>query len=482
MSADNQPFTSYEERLLQGVFARVWKYLAEIPNTATDVTKATSAEQLKNSLDLAVRQKGVDVETMLSDIDRYLSESVRTSHPHFMNPLWGGTNISSLAGEIISALTNTSMYTFELAPMATLIELEMIKTMSRLVGFGAGEGIFSTGGSNGNLMGLLCARDKKFPDAHEKGINGKQLIAFVSEDSHYSTSMAANVSGIGMDNLIAIPTDDDGKMIPKKLKESIAAEKRAGNLPFIVIATAGTTVRGAIDPINELAEICKQEYLWLHVDAAWGGAALLSSKTRSLLDGIEKADSICWDPHKMMGIHLVCSIFLVKDSGTLKKACSHTKDAHYLLLEESENVDLGRLSLQCGRRVDALKLWLAWRARGNAGWETLVDGYFDLADGLAKLVQEHPSLELACPNSLTNVCIRYVGGGLTDEMADKVTSEIRGRLISSGRFMVSISKLNGRPIIRAVIANPRVDSTVISELVSEIVSHGDDIRLEEESK
>jgi len=272
-----------------------------------------------------------------------------------------------------------------------------------------------------------------------------------------------------------VPCESSGKMDINKLEEYIATEKRAGKIPFCIIATAGTTVKGAIDPLEELVEICKREYLWLHVDAAWGGAALLSPKTRGLLSGIEKADSICWDPHKMMGMPLICSVFLVRDSGTLNKVCSHTDNAHYLFSDTSMDDDLGRKSLQCGRRVDALKLWLAWRAKGNDGWKNLVEQYFDVASYLTEKVRQQPLLELATEPSLTNVCIRYTGARLTTEKQDIANREIRIKLLESGRFMVSTSLVGGRPIIRAVISNPEVNEKVVDELLAAIIEIGNEI-------
>ncbi len=364
------------------------------------------------------------------------------------------------------------MYTFEIAPVATVIENEMISTMSKLIGYEAGEGTFTTGGSNGNLMGLLCARDRTIPDAQKLGLQGKQLVAFVSEESHYSTTMAVNTLGIGDDNLIRIKTDENGKIIPELLLDSIVAEKEAGRIPFCVIATAGTTVRGSIDPLEEMAEICRRENLWLHVDAAWGGAALLSPKTKGLLRGIEKADSICWDPHKMMGIQLICSVFIVKKRGTLNGVCSHTDSAHYLLLDDNKDADLGQKSLQCGRRVDALKLWLAWRAKGNDGWAELIERYFYLAQYMASKVKLHPNLQLLFKPSLTNVCIRFTHDDLDANTVDDINKKIRKEIIASGQFMISRSNVDQRPILRPVIANPRINENVINDMIKAIVSIG----------
>ncbi|MDP6378988.1 MAG: aminotransferase class V-fold PLP-dependent enzyme [Candidatus Thalassarchaeaceae archaeon] len=475
MADDKEALSDFDERLLQGVLARIWRHLGGQRDSTSRINKTVSPEELKRRLDLAVRREGIDIEEMLSDIDTYLAESVNTSHPHFMNPLWGGTNIASFAGEIITALTNTSMYTYEIAPMATLIENEMIATMGKLVGYEAGEGIFTTGGSNANLIGMLCARDRKLPDAPTDGIQGKELVAFISEDAHYSTIVAANILGIGKNNLIPISCDDEGKMIPELLEESIITEKRAGKIPFCVVATAGTTVVGAIDPLEEIGEICRREYLWLHVDAAWGGAALLSPKTRGLLRGIEKADSIGWDPHKMMGIQLVCSVLLVRNSGTLNKVCSHADTAHYLFSNKSKNYDLGRKSLQCGRRVDALKLWLAWRAKGDEGWRLQIEKYFSIAKYFADQVIENPLLELVIEPSMTNVCFRYTGARLTQEKQDTTNEQIRTELLASGRFMISTSLINGRTILRGVVANPSVSELVVDELLTTIVKIGNEL-------
>lgn len=465
--------SEYDEELLQGVFNRIWKYLKENGDRSTQLSHSLSTEELRDKIDLTISNNGANVETLLEDIDSYLNYSVRTSHPHFMNPFWGGTSVPSLVGEFITTLTNTSMYTFEIAPVATLIEKEMIKKMTSVVGYKEGGGTFTSGGSNGNLMGMLCARDYKFPTAKRDGLIGKKLVAFVSNESHYSVKIAANILGIGMDNLIGIESDTEGRMNTTALKERISLEKKAGNIPFCVIATSGTTVKGAFDPLSELADICESEDIWLHVDAAWGGAALLSPKTRILLDGIERANSLCWDPHKMMGMPISCSVFLVRNSEALKTACSHNDSAHYLLHKEATELDLGRLSLQCGRRVDALKLWLSWRATGDDGWATMVEKYVNLAKYLTNLVSETSQLDLVCKPGFTNVCIRYARTDTSEETEDAITNTIRDELIQSGKFMITKAMIDGRPILRPVIANRAVDEKSLKDLIIQIQTIGD---------
>jgi glutamate/tyrosine decarboxylase-like PLP-dependent enzyme len=427
---------------------------------------------LRKTADLNLPLEGMGVDTVLADIDEYMRYSVHTNNPGFMNPLWGGMNVSALAGEIIASLTNNSMYTYELSPMATLIEQALIRRMCEIVGFGDGNGTLTTGGSNGNMIGMMCARYQVDPLGQRRGFDGQNLVCYVSEESHYSVLMAANVLGIGFDNVIKVPCDQDGRMRTDKLSEEIARTRNDGKTPFCVVATAGTTVRGAFDPIKEIAGVCSDNNIWFHVDAAWGGSCMFSTKYRNLMDGVELADSLCWDAHKMMGVPLVCSAFLIKRPEILRKICSHGDVAHYLFHGETEDIDLGRISLQCGRRNDALKLFLAWREKGDAGWARLVESYVGLADFLQALVEGEEKLEMVSSRSWSNVCIRYTSEGIDH---DAVNTELRDRLIRTGRFMVSSSVVDEKKILRPVIANPAVTREGITQFVAEIIQIGDDI-------
>jgi len=364
------------------------------------------------------------------------------------------------------------MYTFELSPLATLIEQALIGRMCEIVGFTDGNGTLTTGGSNGNMIGMMCARHQVDPLGQQRGFDGEKLVCFVSEESHYSVLMAANVLGIGFDNVIKVPCDGDGRMRCEKLEEEIERSRINNQIPFCVIATSGTTVRGAFDSLKEIAEICSNQNLWLHVDAAWGGSCLFSAKYRSLMDGIELADSVCWDAHKMMGVPLVCSTFLIKRPEILRKICSHGNVAHYLFLGDAEDVDLGRTSLQCARRNDALKLFLSWRERGDAGWARMVERYVGLADYLQSKVESSESLEMVSSRVWSNVCIRFTSEGIDH---NEINSQLRERLVKSGNFMISQSKIGNQIILRPVIANPLITEETIDDLINEIVRTGEEI-------
>ncbi len=457
-----------QDEFLNRVMEKVRTYLGESDSIINYVEQAS----LRRTSDLKLPLEGLGLEKVLSDIDYYLSKCVDTSHPGFMNPFWGGLNLAGFAGEIITTLTNTSMYTYELAPMATLIEQALLKRMCDLVGFPDGNGTLTTGGSNGNMLGIMCGRYRADPLGQRRGFDGKKLAVFVSEESHYSVMMSANVLGIGFDNVLKIGCDDGGRMRVEKLQEEIDRSRREGFLPVCVVATAGTTVRGAFDPLKEIAKICSTEDIWLHVDAAWGGSCLFSATHRSLMNGVELADSVCWDAHKMMGLPMICSAFLVRDQNLLKKICAHTNIGHYLFQDDAENIDLGRLSLQCGRRNDALKLFLAWREIGDAGWAKMVDNYMDLADYLEEKIKSHPNLELVSTRQWTNLCLRFEN---SEGDLDVLNAEIRKRMMQGGQFMISQSTLNGKTILRPAIANPNISKTSLDELISEITSTADDI-------
>ncbi len=461
------------ETFLDEVLSRVKIFLDSSQSDVRIRTEQTHDSLLRTS-DLKLPMEGRGLESALDDIESVLSHSVRTTAPGFMNPLWGGLSITSLAGELVTAATNTAMYTYEIAPIATLIESSILKRMAELADFGTSQGTLTTGGSNGNMLGLLCARQSKVPLSSQSGFDGTKMVAFVSEESHYSFNIASNVVGIGQSNLIKIRCNEQGQMRADSLEDEIERALENGQIPFAVLATSGTTVRGSFDPLREVAEIAHRYDLWMHVDAAWGGSCLFSTQYRSLMDGIELADSFCWDAHKMMGIPLICSAFIVKDAEILRAVCSNGNTAHYLYLETGEDVDLGLYSLQCGRRNDALKLWLAWREIGDAGWATMLDGFMKLADYLERRVNQIESLEMMSDRMWTNVCFRYVGSS-PEENLNQINTELRKRLIHDGRFMVSRSTIDGNIVLRSVIANRNISEASLDSFLECVVSIGKDI-------
>ena len=463
-----------QNQLLEGVFEIVREHYRNRANRELPIRTWRTPDELAEILDVAVGSEGVGVDQLLNSINAYLSECVKTQHPHFLQPLWGGLSEAGLAGEIATVLSNTSIYTWEIAPAATIVEKEMIASLGVLTGWGQVDGTFTSGGSNSNMLALLLARDKIIPNAMKEGADGTKLAVFVSAESHYSLLMSAHVLGIGMDGVIKVETDEMGRMKPAMLRAEIEKIKGSERRPFCVVATAGTTVRGAFDSIDELADVCQDENLWLHVDAALGAPCLFSERYKHLMNGIERADSLTWDPHKIMGVPLTCSVLLTPHLGALNNTCSYSKSAHYLFHELGEEYDLGRKSLQCGRRVDALKLWIEWKSCGTSGWRKRVDKYVELATELEQLVNENPRLELMTERMFTNVCLRHKGtsdGGDVNAFNEK----LRQQMVRDGRFMVTVAKIGDDTVLRPVICNPGIDSQSLEAFIEEVCNIGDQL-------
>ncbi len=256
------------------------------------VNPSLSLQSMRKTLDLGLPLDGHGMNSVLDDLDLFITNSVKTNRPEFMNPLWGGLSLPAFAGEVIAALTNNSMYTYELSPIATVIEQTIVKRMCQMVGFPDGFGTFTTGGSNGNMLGMLCAREQLISGSTKRGFDGRSTVIFVSAEAHYSVLMAANVIGIGHQNIIKVQCDEDGRMRPDRLEEEIAFARQEGLRPLCIVATAATTVRGAYDDIDALADIAHREGLWLHVDAAWGGNVFVLNRTCSA-DGRGRQSGQC---------------------------------------------------------------------------------------------------------------------------------------------------------------------------------------------
>jgi glutamate/tyrosine decarboxylase-like PLP-dependent enzyme len=341
------------------------------------------------------------------------------------------------------------------------MEKELIKKLGDRSGFEDPDGLFVTGGSNGNLQAMMIARNRAVPHVKSAGFrNTKELIAFVSEEAHYSFEKSANVLGIGSANLCKIKTDATGRMIPEELALAIDESVRRGKRPFFVGATAGTTVKGAFDPIEEIAQIAKQHDLWFHVDGALGGTVIFSPRHRGLLEGLNKADSFVLNAHKLMGLPLICSILLVREKGHLLNTNS-VSEADYIFHDEAfGSNDLGPMSLQCGRRVDALKLWLSWKFYGDNGYAKRMDRFFELGAFAEDIVNRTPSLELMAPRSSTNICFRYLPDNSED--INEFNLRLREDLARSGKALINYARLGKDVAIRQVIANHELTREDIS--------------------
>jgi len=449
-----------------------------IYNTPADLRKMF--EEIGVPLDLQKNEERTSIANLTTALNAVANNSVRSSHPMFMNQLYAGVDPIALAGEWASSALNSNVHTFEVAPILTEIERSMLAKIASLwLGENADgsapdhDGLFVPGGSIANLYSMILARERACPEAKKTGMP-QGYVAFCSEQSHYSYKKCAHMIGLGMDNMIKVDCGKDGAMLPEALEAAVQKAKADGKTPFYVGATAGSTVLGAYDPFGELADVCAKEDMWLHVDGAWGGAALVSNKHKHLMNGVERADSFCWNPHKMLGIPLQCSIILSKKSGSFMAANSYKAD--YLFQPDKNNTeaDLGDRTIQCGRKSDSFKLWLTWKYRGDAGWEQLVDRAFDLAKFVENEVVNDTTgaWVLATPAQCANVGFWYVPPRLRpfdkstatpEQFAElaKVAPKLKDRMHRAGDAMIGfqpVPALNLPNFFRLVLPNPRHNS------------------------
>ena len=371
------------------------------------VAKHIPSSELFETLDLSLKGDPLSEDEFEKVVQELVFASPRTATKGFFNQLFGGRNEKAILGELLAVILNNSMYTYKAAGAQIGVEKVILREVCNLVGWDENsDGTLAPGGSMTNFMSMLMARDSASSKVINQGMQQK-MIVYTSKDSHYSIPKNATFCGIGRDNVRYIPTDDEGRVIASHLEKMIADDIAAGGLPVMVNLTAGTTVLGSFDPIRPVSEICKKHNMWLHVDGAYCGSVLFSNKYKHLIDGIELVDSFSVNAHKMIGTPLSCSIIVVKDKKHLYDSFSN--DASYLYQTDHDGFNLGKTSLQCGRRNDALKFWTLWKSVGTTGLEKIVDHQFALADTAREYVRSNSDYTLYSYDETIAICFNYKG-------------------------------------------------------------------------
>ncbi len=457
---------SLKNKILKDFFDSIICHLDESRKNIKQVKTETSFKKIEKNFNLEKISSPKQLKVL---IKKYLSGSVKTGNSNFYNQLFSGFSLYGFMGEVVSSATNTSMYTFEMSPVATVMEKQLTKKMSDLIGYTNGGGTFVTGGSSGNMLAMLAARHSFQPEVMTNGLfSSPRMIAFTSEDAHYSMMKAANQIGIGTNNVKKIPVDRNGSMIVKKLKKAIDKSLSNGDFPFFVGATSGTTVRGAFDPLQEIGSICSRYKIWFHIDGSWGGGALLSNKNKSLLAGSKLSDSFSWCAHKMLGVPLTCTAAIFKRPSILSEI-NQVDEAEYLFHSGENNLlDLGTTSLQCARRVDVLKLWFAWKYFGDEGYERNIDKLFKLAKYASKKVISSEDLKLMNHVEFLNICFQVQPKGIPAEERNKMTLKARNLMIENGGPMVNYAYINSNLVIRLIIVNFELTESHIDQFFEHI--------------
>lgn len=434
----------------------------------------------------------VPLETLISDLDlsadiqdgrltgkrlskflaKYLESTTRLLHPAYLAHQVGTSHYAGALASLIDGFTNNPMAIYEMGPGAASIEWFIINWLLEKVGWHPqplrmsdspdrvfGGGVLTHGGSLANLTALLAARSKMAPQAWQEG-NPRDLVLLAPAESHYSIARAAGIMGLGRNAVYPMAVDEKGVVIPEKLPEVYARLKNEGKSVFAVVANGCSTAAGLFDPIREIGKFCNAHDLWFHVDGAQGAGALLSQKHKRLLDGVELADSLIWDAHKLMRTPSLCTAVLVKDFRTIDQAFQ--QEASYLFHEkEQPGFDFIHRTVECTKAGLGLKWFFVLAALGEQRLEKHVDDQFELARQAYDYIESQPQFDCAAKPQSNILCFRLTG-------SDQLQLDIRDKLIVQGEFYLSTTAFGGQRYLRMVFNHPDTCLDDIKQLIQTI--------------
>ncbi|MFJ8695587.1 pyridoxal phosphate-dependent decarboxylase family protein [Streptomyces roseolilacinus] len=427
--------------------------------------------------DLAPLVSAVDLDQPLGDTtaaldeleELYLRDAVYFHHPRYLGHLNCPVVIPAVLGEAVLSAVNSSLDTWDQSAGGTLIERRLVDWTAERIGLGpSADGVFTSGGTQSNLQALLLAREEAKTDDLTK------LRIFTSECSHFSVQKSAQLLGMGRAAVVSIPCDRDKRMQSVVLAAELARCAAEGLVPMAVVATAGTTDFGSIDPLPEIAALAAEYGAWMHVDAAYGCGLLASPTRRSLLEGIERADSVTVDYHKSFFQPVSSSAVLVRDAATLRHATYHADYLNPRRTVEERIPNQVDKSLQTTRRFDALKLWLTLRVMGADGVGRLFDEVCDLASEGFDLLAADPRYDVVVRPSLSTLVFRYVPSAVTSPVEiDRANLHARKALFASGEAVVAGTKVDGRQYLKFTLLNPETTVRDIAAVLDLIAGHAE---------
>ncbi|MET8246253.1 lysine decarboxylase DesA [Streptomyces sp. NPDC005202] len=411
-----------------------------------------------------------DTAAVLDELEEvYLRDAVYFHHPRYVAHLNCPVVIPAVLGEAVLSAVNSSLDTWDQSAGGTLIERKLIDWTAARIGLGpAADGVFTSGGTQSNLQALLLAREEAKTDTLAK------LRVFASEASHFSVRTSAKLLGLSPESVVCVPVDHDQRMQTVVLARELERCRRDGLVPMAVVATAGTTDFGSIDPLPEIAELCDRFGVWMHVDAAYGCGLLVSRTRRDLLTGIEHADSVTVDYHKSFFQPVSSSAVLVRDASTLRHATYHAEylNPRRMVTERIPNqVDK---SLQTTCRFDALKLWMTLRVMGADGIGELFDEVCDLAREGWKLLAADPRFDVVVEPALSTLVFRHIPAAVTDPAEiDRANLYARKALFASGDAVVAGTEVGGRHYLKFTLLNPETTAHDLAAVLDLIAGHAE---------
>jgi len=423
---------------------------------------AVRGEQVARAFEAPLPEEGLRAGA-LDALGEVLALS-RAPTPRFYGYVLGsGEPVAALA-DLLASILNQNVTAWRSAPAAVSIERQMVRGLAGALGCEGLTGSLCGGGSMANLMGLAMAREARLP-ANQSG--AQPGVVYASSEVHMSIPKAMALLGLGRENLRLIGADEAYRLDPQALRTAIAADRSAGRTPLAVVATGGSVNTGAIDPLPEIAAVCREQQLWLHVDGAYGALAALAIPER--FTGLSAADSLSLDPHKWLYQPLDCGMLLFRNAHAARTAFSCSGDYAKSLAEDPlESFAFFDESLELSRRFRALKLWLSLRYHGLAAFRSAIRSDLRHAQNLAELIRGTPTLELLAPVELSAVCFRYRSGE-PGAAADRLNAAILKRVIERGLVYLSNATLRGRFALRACFVNHRTTDRDVGQIVPEVL-------------
>jgi aromatic-L-amino-acid/L-tryptophan decarboxylase len=414
------------------------------------VVRAAPPDELRERLALPPPESPAGFDEILADLERdVLPYVARISHPGYLAFIPGEGTWPGALGDLIASALNIDTCWWLGSSGPSALELVVVDWLRGWVGYpDRAAGVLVSGGSAANLTALACAREARVGPMDDRG------VVYMSDQTHSSLARAARALGFRPDQVRVIPTDDRARIRPDALRGAIVSDQAGGRRPLIVIANAGTTAAGAIDDFHELAEICRQHNVWLHVDGAYGAFACLSERGRQALDGIELADSITLDPHKWLYQPIELGALLVRDGAALRRGFEINPDYLTDIEAGDHEVNFADLGLQLTRSCRALKLWISLRYFGVAAFRDAIDRCLDLAAHAEQAIVASPELELMSPASLGIVTFRRHPAGVDDEVRlERMNAGIADEIERQGDVFMSTGRVRGRFVLRLCILN-----------------------------
>jgi aromatic-L-amino-acid decarboxylase len=402
-------------------------------------------------------------ERIVADFERLIVPGLtHWGHPGFFAYFPANSSPPSILAEMLTATIGAQCMSWNTSPAATELEQVTMEWLRKMTGLPDGfTGVIQDTASTATLVALITARDEARRQGGKEARSLDALTVYASEEAHSSVAKGARMAGFSPDRVRAIPADDAFAMRSDALAQAIGEDRAAGLSPACVVATVGTTSSTGIDPVPDIATICERERIWLHIDAAWGGSAAIVPEMRWIFAGVERADSVVFNPHKWMLVNFDCTAFFVRDTEALLRSFA-TSPVFLKAAYDDRVVNFRDWGIQLGRRFRALKLWFVIRTYGAEGLRAMIREHIRLGALLARWVQEDPEFELMAPAPLGLVVFRYLGreGGRTggreasdERELDALNERLLAALHATGRIMLTQTRLKGRYAIRLALGH-----------------------------